>query len=47
VAAAIRVRLSQTQQERELARWLGELGKRSEVKVLVDLSAEAEDTHGS
>ena len=47
VAAAIRVRLSQTQQERELARWLGELGKRSEVKVLVDLSANAEDSHGN
>lgn len=40
VAPAIRHRLGEQMRERELGRWLLELGKRSEVKVLVDMEAD-------
>jgi hypothetical protein len=45
VAQAIRLRLSREQQERELARWISELGKRSDVKVLVDLGQGRDQDH--
>ena len=38
VSNAIKISLSQKRQDRELARWISELGKRADVKVLVDLS---------
>ena len=46
VAGAIRLRLSRQQRESELARWISELGKRSEVKVLVDMAAGEENARG-
>ncbi len=46
VAGAIRLRLSRQQRESELARWISELGKRSQVKVLVDMAAGKENTRG-
>jgi hypothetical protein len=38
VAEAIRLKLLTRQREKELARWIWDLRKRAEVKVLVDLS---------
>ena len=39
VAPAIRHRLMQTKRQQELLRWMAELKKRSEVKVLIDIKA--------